>query len=67
MNNQTFNIHWRIAEDYPTADGEYLVCFLLRDGSYGNPEFMNFSRGEWEWGDVGEFPAFWSYIPMPIS
>lgn len=65
MNNQTFNIHWRIAEDYPTADGEYLVCFMGKDGQYGWPDFMDFRDGEWKVGDL-EFPSYWTSVPMPL-
>jgi hypothetical protein len=57
-------------EDYPTRDGEYCVCFLLKDGSYGEPDWALFERGEWVLVDRAgwEFestPVYWASIPMP--
>jgi hypothetical protein len=67
MNNQTFHIHWRLAEDYPSADGEYLVCSLLRDGSYGNTDFMEFTKGEWVVEEGQDYPSYWVHVPLPVS
>ena len=67
MNNQTFNIHWKLAEDYPPKDGEYLVCFTLRDGSFGYPDWMDFRKGEWIVEEGNEYPAYWTQIPLPMS
>jgi hypothetical protein len=66
MNNQTFNIHWRLIEDFPVNAGEYLICYKLRDGSYGDLDWLFYSpKGGWEDTDTPEFPAFWTDIPLP--
>ena len=67
MNNQTFTIHWRMVEDFPTKDGEYIVCHEMRDGTYGDPCWLTFEKGEWsvhEWGDHIQ-PAYWTDLPLP--
>jgi hypothetical protein len=66
MNNQTFNIHWRLIEDFPAKSGEYLICYKLRDGSYGDLDWLYYSAKE-GWDDTGipEFPSFWTEIPLP--
>lgn len=66
MNNQTFNIHWRLIEDFPANPGEYLVCYELRDGSYGAMDWLFYSpKKGWDDGGTGEFPIFWTDIPLP--
>ncbi|ATW62814.1 hypothetical protein SCBWM1_gp130 [Synechococcus phage S-CBWM1] len=66
MNNQSFQIHWKLALDFPPRDGKYLVCFLLRDGTYGDPEYMNFRNGEWECFEE-DYPEFWTDLPLPLN
>ena len=67
MNNQSYQGHWRIAEDFPPTDGEYICCFLTKDGEYGWPEPMLFENGEWLpiMGTDGAAPAYWTQMPMP--
>lgn len=66
MNNQTFNIHWRLIEDFPANPGEYIVCFRLRDGQYGQAEWMFYSpKFGWDVEPGEEFPVFWTDLPLP--
>ena len=67
MNNQSYQGHWRLAEDFPPTDGEYICCFLTKDGEYGWPEPMLFEKGEWlpVMGTDGAAPAYWTQMPMP--
>ena len=67
MNNQSYQGHWRLAEDFPTRDGEYVCCFVTTDGTMGWPEPMLFEKGEWIsiMGTDGISPTFWTTLPMP--
>lgn len=49
MNNQLVKGFWRIAEDYPSVDKEYLVAFPNRAGTYEVSDFdvWLFHSGEW--------------------
>lgn len=74
MNNQIAKGFWKIAEDYPASDGEYIVAFPNRDGSYStlDCDVWVFRSGEWfslpdsrfSEEDVG-FPDFYIDLPMP--
>lgn len=60
---------WRILEDYPTRDSEYVVCFLTEDGNYGYPDIWLYTqRNGWEpvFGqDHADQPTHWCELPMP--
>lgn len=61
--------HWTILEDYPTRDGEYVVCFLTNDGTYGHPDIWEFTaRDGWVpvfGSDHTDQPTHWCNLPMP--
>jgi len=69
LTKQMVHAYWMILEDYPSKDGEYVVCFQIDDGRY-------------DWLDVWEFtardgwqpllvlthdnqPTHWCNLPMP--
>jgi len=59
---------WRIIEDFPPRDGQYLVCFLDDDTlKYTDYDLWWFIRGEWSplEGATYETPAFWIDVPSP--
>jgi hypothetical protein len=61
--------YWHILEDYPSEDGDYVVCFLTDEGDYGWPEIWRFERKEgWQpvFGqDYQDQPTHWCRLPMP--
>jgi hypothetical protein len=69
MNKQMITAHWRILEDFPSHDGEYVVVFQKDNGDYGWPEIWEFrARDGWEpiFGQehVSQ-PSYWVDLPMP--
>lgn len=65
---QQVKAYWRILEDFPTKDGEYVVCFLKDNGDYGWPEIWEFSSREgWNpvFGEGNVQPSHWCELPMP--
>ena len=69
MTRQMVHAHWMILEDYPTKDGEYVVCFQKDNGDYGWPDIWEFTqRNGWEplFGtDHASQPTHWCNLPMP--
>lgn len=69
MNKQQIVAHWRILEDYPSNDGEYVVVFQKDSGDFGWVDVWEFSsRYSWEpiYGqDHGQQPVYWIDLPMP--
>jgi hypothetical protein len=69
MTKQMVHAHWMILEDYPSKDGEYVVCFLTSDGEYGYPDIWEFTaRDGWQpvFGtDHNDQPTHWCNLPMP--
>ncbi len=69
LTKQLVHAHWMILEDYPPKDGEYVVCFLTSDGTYGWPDVWEFSsRDGWQplFGtDHNDQPTHWCNLPMP--
>ena len=48
MTKQQVKANWLILEDYPTRDGEYVVCFLTDEGTYDWPDIWEFTeKGGW--------------------
>ncbi len=74
MNNQIVKGFWKIAEDYPTVDKEYIVVFPDRGGNYDvvDCDVWEFRSGEWLSlpssrfleEEVG-FPGYYIDLPMP--
>lgn len=74
MNNQVAKGLWKIAEDYPSVDREYLVAFPDRDGKYYlvDCDVWEFRGGVWQSlpdsrfteGEVG-MPGYYIDLPMP--
>jgi hypothetical protein len=74
MNNQIAKGFWKIAEDYPTKDGCYIVALPASDGSYYTEDcdVWEFRSGAWyslpdsrfQDEEVG-FPDFYLEVPMP--
>ena len=69
LTKEQVNATWRILEDYPTRDSEYVVCFLTEEGNYGYPDVWLYTqRNGWEpvFGqDHAEQPTHWCDLPMP--
>jgi len=69
LTKQMVHAHWMILEDYPSKDGEYVVCFQKDNGDYGWPDIWAFTaRDGWEpvFGtDHASQPTHWCNLPMP--
>lgn len=69
MTKQQVKTNWLILEDYPTRDGEYVVCFMTCDGTYGWPDIWFFgAKTGWEpvyGSDYETEPTHWCDLPMP--
>lgn len=69
LTKQLVHAHWHILEDFPSKDGEYVVCFVTDDGSFGWPDIWHFTNREgWEpvFGyEHAEPPTHWCDLPMP--
>ena len=74
MNNQIAKGFWKIAEDYPTVDREYIVAFPARDGTYDvtDCDIWRFKSGEWRSLSDSRFveeevgmPGYYIDLPMP--
>ena len=69
LTKQMVHAHWMILEDYPTKDGDYVVCFQTDDGTYGWPDVWEFTaRVGWQplFGqDHDVQPTHWCNLPMP--
>ena len=69
MNNQAVTVHWRIAADQPTKEGDYLTCFRMKDNSLGDQEVLRFEGVIWQELASGffeeVFPDFWAEVPYP--
>lgn len=74
MNNQIVKGFWKIAEDYPSADGPYLVAFPDRSGDYNliDCDVWEFKSGQWLSLSDSRFveeeiglPAYYIDLPMP--
>jgi hypothetical protein len=68
LTRQQIKADWRIIEDFPPRDGQYLVCFLDDDTlKYTDYDLWWFIRGEWSplEGATYETPAFWIDVPSP--
>ena len=68
LTKQQIKADWRIVEDFPPRDGQYLVCFLDDDTlKYTDYDLWWFIRGEWLplEGTIYETPAFWIDVPSP--
>jgi hypothetical protein len=69
LTKQMVHAYWHILEDYPTKDGEYVVCFHTDDGTFGYPDVWEFSaRDGWQplFGLSHETqPTHWCNLPMP--
>lgn len=74
MNNQIAKGFWKIAEDYPTQDGPYIVAFAGDDNTYNivDCDVWEFSSGSWyslsdsrfQESEVG-FPSYYIDLSMP--
>lgn len=66
---QQVKAYWRIIEDFPKKDGEYLVCFLKDNNDYGWPDIWEYTTREgWEplFGqNHANQPTHWCELPMP--
>jgi hypothetical protein len=69
MTKQQVKANWLILEDYPTRDGEYVVCFLTDEGTYNWPDIWYFHvKTGWVpvYGQEHESqPTHWCDLPMP--
>lgn len=69
LTKETVKATWRITEDYPTVDGEYVVCFSTADGDYGYPDIWFFGvKTGWEpvyGGEHESQPTHWCSLPFP--
>jgi hypothetical protein len=74
MNNQIAKGFWKIAEDSPPVDKEYLVAFSDRSGDFqvSNCDVWLFKSGEWHSLSDSRFseeevglPAYYIDLPMP--
>lgn len=69
LTKQQVKANWTIFEDFPSQDGEYIVCFLTDDGTYGWPDIWEYTqRKGWEpvFGtDHVIQPTYWCDLPMP--
>jgi len=69
LTKQMVHAYWQILEDYPSKDGEYVVCFQTDNGSFGWPDVWEFTvRNGWEpvYGtDHVDQPSHWCNLPMP--
>ena len=69
LTKETVKATWRITEDYPTVDGEYVVCFSTSEGDYGYPDIWFYSdKGGWEPAlgtDHPTQPTHWCSLPFP--
>lgn len=74
MNNQIVKAFWKIAEDYPAADGTYIVAFPDRSGDYNlaDCDVWEFNHGQWESLPDSRFleeemglPTYYIDLPMP--
>ena len=61
--------YWKILEDFPPRDGEFLVVFQTEDGSYGYPEIWEFTaKNSWQpvfGDDASDSPVYYLDIPPP--
>jgi hypothetical protein len=74
MNSQIVKGFWKIAEDYPTTDKDYLVAFPANDGTFSmvDCDVWEFRSGEWlslpdsrfQEQEVG-LPTYYIDLPMP--
>jgi len=65
---QQVKAYWRIIEDFPTKDGEYVVCFQKDNGDFGWPEIWEYTaRNGWNavFGEEHSQPSHWCELPMP--
>ena len=74
MNNQIAKGFWKIAEDSPPVDREYLVSFPDRSGNYNliDCDIWQFKSGEWLSLPDSRFleeevglPTYYIDLPMP--
>jgi hypothetical protein len=69
LTKQNVRADWRIIEDFPSRDGQYLVCFLDdATNKYTDYDLFWFIKGEWKPGldEVPyETPAYWIDVPSP--
>jgi hypothetical protein len=74
MNNQIAKALWKIAEDYPGVDREYIVVFPDRDGKCNtlDCDVWEFRGGVWQSLSDSRFteeevgmPKFYIDLPMP--
>lgn len=73
MNNQSIRGIWKLLEDFPTRNGQYLVAFRGSDGEFSilDTEVWDFS-GSWapylseSYNDyTGEYPVYYLDLVMP--
>lgn len=61
--------YWKILEDYPSRDGEFLVVYKTEKGSYGYPEIWEFTaKTGWQpvlSDDFAESPVYYLDIQPP--
>lgn len=65
---QQVKAYWRILEDYPTRDGEYVVCYQKDSGEYGWPDIWEFTaKNGWSpmFSEDNLQPTHWCELPMP--
>jgi len=74
MNNQIVKGFWKIAEDSPSQDKEYIVVFPDSSGMYStfDCDVWEFRSGEWRSLPNSRFleeevglPTFYIDLPMP--
>jgi hypothetical protein len=69
LTKQMVHAHWMILEDYPSKDGEYVVCFQTDNGTYGWLDVWEFTAREGWQPLLGlnheDQPAFWCNLPLP--
>ena len=70
MNNQSVKAFWRLVEDSPTSDSDYLVAFEDEFGEFRleNCSVWSFKKGNWypiKEDNSGRFPVFYIDLTMP--
>jgi hypothetical protein len=74
MNNQQIKAFWKIAEDFPSRNGLFLVAFQDRQGNFdiADCDVWEFLGGEWRSlpdsrvrDSVVGLPTYYLDLPMP--
>jgi len=71
-NRTLVHAHWYMLEDFPSQEGEYVVCFpdTQFDGDYYLDVWEFTNRDGWQpirVEDYDHYPTHWCKLPMPTE